>query len=495
MSLRSTTYVLDDEMPFEPAGVAGMIVYNGLIMNNRRAPDMYLIDRVTGLDGADVRASSEPRSDRDGENAADSLYGGRLITMRGKIYAGNYFTMKRMWSQLCDAFDDLQDHWLEFLWNDWPEDFSGPWSNDYTFDAGTIAALVTGTGLVFSDTTLRRLVLKQRTYVDGSGFVHWINGSAGPSTSKVGMIARRTSAMTYIEVVYQSSQIKINSVVAGVSTTLATLAWVATTASTNYWLAMRFEGSTVIAEGWTVQPSESGTPSVSTSASMPSLLGAGIEGMSGVEIQGSSGSVPYPVTIIDSMFEKRNPGDTMIICRKGSKNEGDDFVDERGRFCKDFLLTLRSGESSFVSRKLSTQTLVVQNAWLVFPGGGGGLIFPADGSGLRFGQPLGSVTNLGRSPADPVVRIHGPCVNPGLYCYDSDTLVSLLTTIAGGAYVDVDCEQRKITHSDGTDLRPTLHPESNWLSLLGGSNSLLFGAESFTAGTTSVDFIFRHTSR
>lgn len=99
-------------------GLEAEIYYNGLLINQRwRAAGSgprYKITDLGGLDDADVRDAREPNPMRDGELALPAYYGGRTITLTGRIMARNVAEMRTMQSNLKKAFAALQETPLQF---------------------------------------------------------------------------------------------------------------------------------------------------------------------------------------------------------------------------------------------------------------------------------------------------------------------------------------------------------------------------------------------
>ena len=91
-----------------PGGVEAVFEYNGLVMNIRNWLDTYLITSVEGLADADLRDSREVNPGDHGETFFNSFYGGRTITLGGKIRAHNLAKMRDMIQALRTAFSGTQ---------------------------------------------------------------------------------------------------------------------------------------------------------------------------------------------------------------------------------------------------------------------------------------------------------------------------------------------------------------------------------------------------
>jgi hypothetical protein len=97
-----------------PVGVEAIIEYNGLFFNDLSTVDRYRIIEIDGLSDADIRDSRDVNAGDHGETAFESLYGGRTVTLSGRIEAYTLEKMRDMQQALHTAFNDLKDHSLVF---------------------------------------------------------------------------------------------------------------------------------------------------------------------------------------------------------------------------------------------------------------------------------------------------------------------------------------------------------------------------------------------
>jgi len=99
-------------------GLEAEIVFNNLLLNQRLSDagngPRYRITDIGGLDDADVRDAREANPMRDGELALPAYYGGRTITLTGRIIARNVAEMRTMQSNLKRAFSTLEESRLKF---------------------------------------------------------------------------------------------------------------------------------------------------------------------------------------------------------------------------------------------------------------------------------------------------------------------------------------------------------------------------------------------
>lgn len=90
-----------------PGGIESIFEYNGTYLNVRSWFDTYLINQIDGLADIDVRDSREVNPGRDGETAFSAYYGGRTITLTGKIRAQTLAKMRNMEMGLKQIFSDI----------------------------------------------------------------------------------------------------------------------------------------------------------------------------------------------------------------------------------------------------------------------------------------------------------------------------------------------------------------------------------------------------
>jgi Siphovirus-type tail component, C-terminal domain len=90
-----------------PGGIESVLEYNGIYLNVREWIDTYLVTNIGGIDDADVRDTREVNPGYHGETAYISYYGGRTITLTGKIVAKSLFKLRDMQKGLRQAFSQL----------------------------------------------------------------------------------------------------------------------------------------------------------------------------------------------------------------------------------------------------------------------------------------------------------------------------------------------------------------------------------------------------
>ena len=90
-----------------PEGVESTLEFNGLYLNIRQWLDTYLVLGIDGLGDADVRDVREVNPAQDGETPSNAYYGGRTISITGRIRAHHIHKSRDMQQALRQAFADI----------------------------------------------------------------------------------------------------------------------------------------------------------------------------------------------------------------------------------------------------------------------------------------------------------------------------------------------------------------------------------------------------
>lgn len=103
----------------QPRGLEVTFEYNGLKFNTVNTIDKIRITQIDGLADADVRDSRDTNPSAHGETTYPSYYGGRTITLTGRIEAHSLFKLRDMQQALRQAFNDIsRERVLIFRTND-----------------------------------------------------------------------------------------------------------------------------------------------------------------------------------------------------------------------------------------------------------------------------------------------------------------------------------------------------------------------------------------
>lgn len=91
-----------------PTGIESPLEYNGLIMNVLNTIDKIRVMKIDGLADADVLDAREQNPSSDGETPLDAFYGGRTLTLTGRIEAYTLEKMRDLQQSLRMAFANVQ---------------------------------------------------------------------------------------------------------------------------------------------------------------------------------------------------------------------------------------------------------------------------------------------------------------------------------------------------------------------------------------------------
>lgn len=111
----SATVALPGSGQSQPPGLEAVLQYAGLSMHDRRYIDKIRITKMDGFQDADVRDSRENNPADHGETAFDAWYGGRTMTIEGRIEAHNINKLRDMQQAFRYAFSGLKENPLYML--------------------------------------------------------------------------------------------------------------------------------------------------------------------------------------------------------------------------------------------------------------------------------------------------------------------------------------------------------------------------------------------
>lgn len=123
------------------------------------------------------------------------------------------------------------------------------------------------------------------------------------------------------------------------------------------------------------------------------------------------------------------------------------------------------------------------------PSGGGGLEFD-----LGFNAVFGSVStggsifaaNDGTWPADLVIRVDGPAIDPRIENLTTGQTIALSYSLGVGEYLLIDTQQRTVMLNGTASRYSALTDSSTWWRLAPGTNEVTFRATTSTAATMTL---------
>lgn len=470
-----------------PRGVECIIDYNNsaCVLNDLRRADQVVVTAIGGLGGPDLNAGAEKNPGRDGEFPQDATYGGRTITLRGFVRSGSVDGMRKLFSYVLDGFDTVAEAPLWMRWLDWRDPFVDSSALvDYAYDAGTgtVTIATDGAGLQPTSTVnkaIRLLPLKNDgtspsrfTYGDGEAIVKFKAGTAMTGVV-AGVELRRASSTVKLRVIYEKATdtLRIYKINAG-TTQLATVAATTLVVGTNYWIRVRAEGAVITTSLWTTYPPDTGT--VGQLATLTHTLSGGDQAIFPASTSGQGWLLywtPNSTTDRIGLFDVGaiNPGDAIVNCRKAVQIEPGDETQVDYEWRRDFFITLRASDARMVSRKVTKTTITPPST-------------PVSQIYLST-----SLTNLGRSPADMLVKFNATATelwNPRVLLptvdkrLGVDALVSL--SDADHAFytsLELDTYLRTVLDQSSLSRYSTLSNDTTWPQLQRGTNELRIVAD------------------
>lgn len=476
-------------------GLETIIQYNDLLLNDRRYADRYLVTEITGLDDADVRDSREDNPESDGENAYNSFYSGRTVTIKGEIQAGSIDRLRQMQFDLKQAFNTLEESELDFIFGDWVEHFDvSGWTVNWNV-SGANLAIVDGE-LVSTTTSARTCRLTEKTVFGPDVEVtQKIGVGSAVTTWSHRLIIKGIDDNNYLYAqMANGGALSIGKNVAGTPTTLDSVTTTTASILLDYWLSVKIVGNIVTAEWWDEEPSFDGVPIGTVSHELAggniSTYGAAVSGQVGFYL--ISGSSNGTWTYDDFNAKQLTNSDSQLLARKVGKVDIPEI--QAGKNARrSFMITLRASDPTLRSRGLLVTEVDSAESALTFDAGGAGLTFPSDGSGLIFGTTSLTVTNNGNYFSYPIVRFYGEMVDPALVNLNTGERISIETTIADGDYLEVDVFNRTIKDAGGTNRYGYLSNDHNWMKLSPGDTPLGLGIDSFSGSFSRVVVFWRHS--
>jgi len=110
---------LNDALPgtgsSQPGGLECTFYYNGVTLHDRRYVDKIRVTKIDGLHDSDIRDNREVLPADHGEIPLSAFYGGKNITIEGKIEAYNVNKLRDMQQGFRYAFSSLSENYLYIL--------------------------------------------------------------------------------------------------------------------------------------------------------------------------------------------------------------------------------------------------------------------------------------------------------------------------------------------------------------------------------------------
>lgn len=476
---RKTTYDAVDEYSVGRRGLESRILHNNFLINDCRIPDHYKVTEITGLDDVDVRDVREDNPDRDGETAYSAFSGGRTVTIRGYIQAGNFAKLRQMETNLLKAYNSLVESPLEFLYLDEINLFNDSSDLfDWTTDGASQTTVANGHLSLTNVAGTLGYYYSLRSYKENQVTVK-IDNPTSSTNILCNLKIKRIDVNNDLRVQWDQTNTNLNIIktVAGTPTTLATIDTTDLFYGPSIWVRASLFNNVVWAEVWAVDPDEISYPSYESNQlifTTHALAGGDITTY-GSSVSANAGFVMTANNINSSIdtvqVQSLNPGDLRITGRKIGKIEFSE-VQTTSKVRRDFLITFRSSNGLLESRVENKYRFNLTTPQVLsFPSAH--LTFPIDGSGLVLGKILATVTPGGARNIPARFIFNVSTSECGIGNATSEEFVVFNPTVLKW---ELDTKKRIVVNSEsGENLYSTFGSIHDWIRLGPEGNTITWG--------------------
>jgi phage-related protein len=468
------------------------LINDSLVINDRLRYDRYVIDTISGLQGADIRDSRQVRPGDHGEVAYDAYWGGKTVTVSGVMEASTYAELSNMERDLRAQLTQLVEYPIKLNWWDQHDPFFDTQNIAYWSTLSGNALVIPGNGSCTTAGNVATLSYwnTRNNYVDVNVTAMVSVTPAGTSNS-MGVAARLTSNTNYLY-----AQISWNATTNGWTLGLYAVDSAGTSLlssvvlpqinfATYLWVQLQTLGDQITANVFTVDPHDvPGIPPAYTtsyvlSGATSDALGYGVGGYAGIIC---GGTVNWQ--FLDWRVEGIWPCDFEFNARAiTNPSFSEQAQTDTDKFRKNFQFSVRASDP----RMLCATTLQV------------GVPFEDDTSVLLartyphvfeqvynvpIKEPAGTLLSQAINPANsvsifnrgdwickPVLTIYGGIDSPAVVNQTTGTQLALNCVITPGDYIVVDCAAHSISDSDGNDIFGVYSVNNlEWLTLVPGPN-------------------------
>lgn len=478
-------------------GLPNTFEFEELVMGDRRFPDRYRLNSVDGFYGTDVRDTRDPNPQGHGETAFPAWHSGRLMTFEGFIEAGNFNKLYNMASVMERATNDLSEEKTLYIRSNGPGWLEKFMTSERLFELNTTGPVfvanpgrLTGTNASLATifkTSRSSPHLYNRTVVD---FM------TGPSTVDpsfhIDAVGKMKSNGDFLSArIIGSGAFSIISSIGGVETTLQTVTiGGGLQPNTRYWIRCQVSDDTDIYNqtyGWIVYAElakwdltnkwlggEPGFNLVNNSTSIPSWLfsvlagtplttfGAGVTGYGGLRWTPRQAGDHVKSVRVTPLEDK----DLEIKARRASAVAIKDSQNEQGNSARrPFMLSLRASDPRFLGLQKEAAT-------------------------FKTSTQRNSVPNRGNIESNPVIKLIGPMNFPRLANILAGTTLAIDATIATGDYYWIDVANKTVRDSNGVNQISKWKSGSDWLTLLPGTQDILWSRANASNSAEYVSFYY-----
>lgn len=495
-------------------GMQSKVSFNGLVLNDRIPPDRYVITDITGLGGADLRDSREPRPADHGEIARDAYWGGQTLTFEGTMEAGTVWELSRMERDLRAALGTLQELPMKFNWYDIRDEFSDPLGAAWwtAFSGGPFS--IPGNGVAqFTNTSGGVAYRNDRQH--GDAVLTCLLANQIPSnTSTVGLVAKCTASNSYlqgslVQSASSSFSLSLQAVLPSGTVSLATTsAGNPISAGQRIWLQMVVNAETVTLSAYSqdpvVNPSATllQTCTATLYGTVDQALGYGAMGFSGLAASLTTASAwAFEDFRVDALY----PGDVQNYVRPvGQPQVTNAYQKGVDRYRRDFQFLVRASNPRWTCPAQSSATIASlaggpSQLYLgrpysrTYPVGYTLYINSAGQPGSQSPTPQAVyVMNRGTWNAQLILQVNGGITNPVLTNYTTGQSLKLNGVVAQGDVITVNSAKHTLQNAAGSNVFSMYDPSSSWPFLQRGLNALAFGGQS-PVGTPSMTLMWNNT--
>jgi hypothetical protein len=499
-------------------GIQSPIHYNGLVLNDRLRPDRYHVTEIDGLGAPDIRVNSAPRPAEHGEIPYDSYWSGDTLVIDGTMQAGNLFELGRMERDLRAAFGTLVESPMKFSWWDIHDEFSDPLTSAAMWAAITQSATFPGDGTmrtVYSSSSLTNpaiLYYALRQYVDHTiteKFTMAPTTNPGLTLPYGGIIAKCSSATSYVSLTASPTQLSLTAVVGGSNNGVSSA--LSLSAGQQYWLRLQSIADTITGSIYQTDPSLNllalplATIVLTLAGTFAQQFGYLQGGFAGVFVGGQNAT---QIAIQDFRVDAIWPCDMVTNVRPIAspviKNIAQPVANAT-RFKRDFQLTVRASNPRLTQptkQTLSTAALTPASSTVslgrIYPRTYPlKYIVPVNSMGQPASQSVSSVPNVecinrGTWLAQPIITIFGGVSIPVLLLLPINQFIQLDGAIAMGDFIVIDVAKHTLVNSSGNNVFGLWDPSSTWLEFPPGPSRLLFFGQKIV-GSPKVSVAWANT--
>lgn len=496
-------------------GIQAFIEYNGLLINDRNQSDVIRVNSITGLDGADIRDSREPKPSAHGEFVYDAFYAGRTLTLTGNLETGSNQVLRKMERDIKAAFAPLIESSLKFKWFDIEDNFDDPQSifgynayeptisGNYTSLIGSQANLkIENSQLSWSKASNIYIVRssEQRTFCDAQSTLKVIPGSIN-NNSTIGFIHAVKDESNYLRFLYSQLSgepfLSIESIISGEVHALSSIGLteglekLTVVPGQPFWLRAKKEGNLLTVEYWLSKPEENSLPSLFTTVSLngvdSELFGDTVMAQIGFGGEQKDTLWRFDEFKIESLY----PGDVSFDARSLNVPSIKDEQTSLTKFKRPFQITMRSADFRAFSSTQSRKSIIPSEVSVPLLGRSYPRKYPLSyrhylSSSVPLQSNIISINNRGSVFVEPILVVYGSIKNIYMENLTNGGQIIWNSTVKDKEILIFDCHNKTVLNELGSDMEEPLVPTLQWIKLDPMWNDLYINGTGFSSNTKLV---------